>query len=417
MASTSFTVEGMGTLLHTIPPAFQIKRYCDFTVNSPLLSGLGLSPSGTQIQVEHKPQNIPKGYDTVIMKAFTPPMGEDGSEIFSGPLVEMFIFKALLEPHYKKYSDHFSKVYDAFYCDDNVNNAIRKIVKNEAYADMIIDNLVHQGIDTVEKEDKLENKTVKTITQTMTTTRIKKLWFLSLKQESKAISFFAFLLKIKEQIHTESSKTKEEQINESVEELVKVIFQILIACEAMNVLGIRHNDLFLHNISVVELDEVVSTTYKVGDKSYTIRTKWKPIILDFEKATVHKNPPIHGEYEFENPTTKLASNKVKLFGNLHERNPKVDTFTILFSIYDALIQPGRVTTSIWASSIFMNILKPCIGQTVLLKYEKNEPIKLADPGLFQFQWMKSTRDILNCISKKYKNVFEQTEADRKFSIP
>jgi hypothetical protein len=72
-----------------------------------------------------------------------------------------------------------------------------------------------------------------------------------------------------------------------------IMFQIAAACYAMSLSKMVHNDLHAGNLFIQELDEEKFLVYVINKKEYTIKTKYKIMIFDFDRAyaeSLGRNP-------------------------------------------------------------------------------------------------------------------------------
>jgi hypothetical protein len=65
-----------------------------------------------------------------------------------------------------------------------------------------------------------------------------------------------------------------------------VIFQILIACYAMFLSGVSHNDLHVHNVFIMEYSHEITTKYYINGKVYEFKSKYGIKIYDFDRGYI-----------------------------------------------------------------------------------------------------------------------------------
>lgn len=82
------------------------------------------------------------------------------------------------------------------------------------------------------------------------------------------------------------------QINASIDifALLFMLFSIIYALYlARKAFSFSHNDLHANNILLRELDNYVTRSYVLNNTKFTFETKYIPIIIDYDNATLNKN--------------------------------------------------------------------------------------------------------------------------------
>ncbi len=76
----------------------------------------------------------------------------------------------------------------------------------------------------------------------------------------------------------------------------QIVFMILLNIRLLARLGFRHNDLHTPNIQIIDLEEEIVYKYTVDNKDYYIKTRFLPIIYDFDRSAKVTEPKMINTY-------------------------------------------------------------------------------------------------------------------------
>lgn len=87
--------------------------------------------------------------------------------------------------------------------------------------------------------------------------------------------------------HTIKKSDGSAHTHEETGELLKpIIFQLAIACYAMYLSGLAHNDLHYDNVFIKDLGEEKNIVYFIERKRYEFKTRYIPLVYDFDRSYV-----------------------------------------------------------------------------------------------------------------------------------
>lgn len=114
--------------------------------------------------------------------------------------------------------------------------------------------------------------------------------------------------------------------NEFSDDFWIILFQISIACYAMSLSQLIHNDLHLGNIWITQLDTPITVVYKIGNICYSFNTIYKIMIYDFDLSYC----PLFGINEYSNINVELIYNSDEKCNDLFKVR---DIFKVINSLY------------------------------------------------------------------------------------
>lgn len=188
-----------------------------------------------------------------------------------------------------------------------------------------------------------------------------------------------------------------------LEELWNIIFQICVGCYAMSLSKLVHNDLHHDNIFIKDLGESVYMNYIINGKSMLIKTRYQPLIYDFDRSYSEmygENELLNGYfYDLHSQCNIFIENKdiIKILCYLYRDVESVQSH-ILNSITKNEEQKINITSSYNLETVKTpdNKKKKCFLQYVELSSTKIEAI----PNKWYTDFNNCT-EIINNIYDKY----------------
>jgi hypothetical protein len=140
---------------------------------------------------------------------------------------------------------------------------------------------------------------------------------------------------ITEQIENNISFSKFIKNSENIKEkdLFKIILLILHALYIMTKHKIQHNDDHFGNILIKELNEPKKFLIKVGNKKFSVKSKYQPYIFDWDRGFI--------ENKIENPYLSEKRCHTRSSAECGKFNPKRDIYTFACNLDDYLSKSDR----------------------------------------------------------------------------
>jgi hypothetical protein len=184
-------------------------------------------------------------------------------------------------------------------------------------------------------------------------------------------------------------------------EIWNIIFQISAGCYAMSLSKMVHNDLHASNIFIQELETYTNFLYNIDDIPMMIRTKYKVLIFDFDRAYVKR-------FGFNNILTDKSCKKISQCNIFIENKDIVKIFCYIAKITNKNELLDLLTTN----SIIQNIMETVYDHETegvkkcFLQYKENTalPVSIYDS-------INSTSEILNKIYEKYLNKYDPEDME------
>ena len=165
-------------------------------------------------------------------------------------------------------------------------------------------------------------------------------------------------------------------------ELWNILFQISVGCYAMSLCELVHNDLHSSNIFIKDLGVVTSFIYDINDIKIVIKTKFQPLIYDFDRGY----------------TSKLGENL--LLNDICEKSSQCNSFVENKDIIKILCYVYKYINEITIRNKIIEIIS---------KYDDNEKVKsIYNYKTCYLQYINAVEEVEAIPIDKYSLYFNDT---------